>query len=264
MLKFVIANQKGGVGKTTTAINLGANLALEGKKVLLIDMDPQGNLSSGVGYEKAQDDDWKSTSESESKYPSVYDVLTENKPISEVFVSTSIDNLFLVPAHLSLAGAEVEIVNALSRESILRSALANFQEDFDYVFIDCPPSLGLLTINALVAADKIIVPIQCEYFALEGLGQLVETIKLVTNINPKLRIGGVVLTMFDARTNLSTQVADEVREFFKDLVFKSVIPRNVKLSEAPSHGKPIELYDTASAGAKAYMELAKEFIKKFD
>jgi chromosome partitioning protein len=262
MLKFVIANQKGGVGKTTTAINLGANLALEGKKVLLIDMDPQGNLSSGVGYEKARDENWQDNSE--SKYPSIYDVLTEEKPISEVFVSTDIENLFLVPAHLSLAGAEVEMVNALSRESILRSSLKDFNENFDYVFIDCPPSLGLLTINALVAANQIIVPIQCEYFALEGLGQLVDTIRLVTNINPSLRIGGVVLTMFDARTNLSNQVADEVKEFFKEDVFETIIPRNVKLSEAPSHGQPIEIYDTASAGAKAYRKLSKEFIKKFD
>jgi chromosome partitioning protein len=263
MLKFVIANQKGGVGKTTTAINLGANLALEGKRVLLIDMDPQGNLSSGVGYEKVRDEDWQDSS-SNSKYPSVYDVLTEERPLAEVFVSTDIEDLFLVPAHLNLAGAEVEIVNTLSRESILRNALKNFEEDFDYVLIDCPPSLGLLTINALVASDKILVPIQCEYFALEGLGQLVETIKLVSNINPRLRIGGVILTMFDARTNLSTQVADEVREFFKEDVFKSVIPRNVKLSEAPSHGKPIEIYDETSSGAQAYRKLSKEFIKKFD
>lgn len=260
MQRFVIANQKGGVGKTTTAINLGAYLANLGKRVLLVDMDPQGNLSSGVGYEKAQQN-WQSTAE--SRFPGVYDVLMGEKQVAEVFVSTRIDNLFLVPAHLSLAGAEIELVSLLARESILRKALDRFKEKFDYVFIDSPPSLGLLTINALVAADKIIVPIQCEYFALEGLGQLMETIKLVSNLNPGLSVGGVILTMYDARTKLSAQVADEIKEFFDDLVFKTIIPRNVKLSEAPSYGQPIVEYDTSSTGADAYEKLSKEFIKRF-
>jgi len=260
MQKFVIANQKGGVGKTTTAINLGAYLATLGKRVLLVDMDPQGNLSSGVGYEKAQQK-WQSSTE--SGYPNIYDVLMGKKKIAEVFSSTNIDNLFVVPAHLSLAGAEIELVSLLARESILKKALDDFNENFDYIFIDSPPSLGLLTINCLVAADKIIVPIQCEYFALEGIGQLMETIKLVSNLNPGLELGGVILTMYDSRTRLSSQVAKEIKEFFKDLVFRTIIPRNVKLSEAPSHGQPIVEYDTSSTGADAYEKLSKEFAKRF-
>lgn len=261
MKRFVIANQKGGVGKTTTAINLGSYLAKSGKRVLLVDMDPQANLTSGVGFEKAQDKDWQKTSK--SPYPSIYDILTKQKDISQVFVATDTENLYLIPSHLSLAGAEIELVSQLSRESILKNALDNFKENFDFVLIDSPPSLGLLTINALVAADKILVPIQCEYFALEGLGQLIETVKLVSNLNSSIDIGGVILTMFDARTRLSSQVAREVKEFFKDQVFKSVIPRNVRLSEAPSYGVPIDQYDTSSSGANAYEKLAKEFLKRF-
>jgi len=261
MQTFVIANQKGGVGKTTTAINLGAYLADAGKKVLLVDLDPQANLTSGVGYEKVNDPEW--TDATTSPYPSVYDILTGEKKMAGVFVKTNIDNLYLVPSHLSLAGAEIELVSQLARESILEKALNEFQEEFDYVFVDAPPSLGLLTINAFVAADKIVVPIQCEYFALEGLGQLMETVQVIKNLNPQIEIGGVVLTMFDSRTNLSTQVADEVRAFFKDAAFKTVIPRNVKLSEAPSFGKPIHLYDETSTGAEAYKKLSNEFIKRF-
>ncbi len=260
MQTFVIANQKGGVGKTTTAVNLGAYLADAGKKVLLIDMDPQANLTSGVGFRKGDDQ----SSTNNTVYPNIYDILTQQSPISKVFVATQIPNLYLVPSHLSLAGAEIELVSQMARESILKRAIEAFHEKFDYVIIDSPPSLGLLTINALVAAKTIIVPIQCEYFALEGLGQLMETVKLVKNLNPELNIGGVILTMFDSRTKLSTLVADEVRNFFKDTVFKTIIPRNVKLSEAPSHGRPINLYDTSSSGADSYKKLAHEFHKRFN
>lgn len=261
MQSFVIANQKGGVGKTTTAINLGAYLGELGKKVLLIDLDPQANLTSGVGFENS--DPEKTRKPNGDPYPNIYDVLTGKTPLSKVFVSTSIKNLFLVPSHLSLAGAEIELVTQMARETILKKAIGRFNEGFDYVIIDSPPSLGILTINALTAAQNVIVPIQCEYFALEGLGQLMETLNLVRNINPELELGGVILTMFDSRTKLSTQVANEVKEFFKEKVFNTIIPRNVKLSEAPSYGKPINLYDTMSSGASAYQKLAKEFIKRF-
>jgi chromosome partitioning protein len=262
MQTFVIANQKGGVGKTTTAINLGSYLARKGKRVLLLDLDPQANLTSGVGYEQSSLADWGKSSK--PPYLSVYDVLTGNEKLSGVFVATDVKNLYLVPSHLSLAGAEIELVSQLARESILSKALESFSEDFDYVFIDSPPSLGLLTINSFVAAEKILVPIQCEYYALEGLGQLIETVGVVRNINPTIEIGGVVLTMYDARTKLSAQVTEEVQSFFKDLVFDSIIPRNIKLSEAPSFGKPIDQYDVSSAGADAYRRLANEFIKRFN
>ncbi|MBN1617856.1 ParA family protein [Candidatus Dojkabacteria bacterium] len=258
---FSISNQKGGVGKTTTAINLGSFLADQGKKVLLIDLDPQANLSSGVGFSTKIDGNWQNANK--APYSSIYDVLTQEKNISEVFVTTDIKNLFLVPSHLSLAGAEIELASQLARESLLKKAIENFDEEFDYIFIDSPPSLGLLTINSLVAANKVIVPIQCEYFALEGLGQLIETVRMVKNLNSELELGGVILTMFDARTNLATQVVDEVRKYFKDLVFETVIPRNVRLSEAPSYGKPINLYDTKSSGASSYKKLAKEFSSRF-
>ena len=259
---FVIANQKGGVGKTTTAINLGAALAQQGKKTLLIDLDPQSNLSSGIGFTKQFDkESWDSNEK--APYKNIYDVLIGTESISSTYVTTSTENLFLVPSHLSLAGAEIEMVNMLARETLLKKALQNVK-DFDYLIIDCPPSLGLLTINALSAADKLLIPIQCEYFALEGLGQLLETTKLIKAINPQLTIGGIILTMFDSRTKLSTSVVEDVRKFFKDIAFETVVPRNVRLSEAPSHGKTIFQYDKKSTGAKAYSKLAKEFIKKFN
>ncbi len=262
MKVFVVANQKGGVGKTTTTINLGANLALLGKKTLLIDLDPQANLSSGVGFSRQYDkDSWDN--KREPNYKSIYNVLVEEESIASVFVATNIKNLFLVPSHLSLAGAEIEMVNMMSRELLLKKAISELKEEFDYIIIDCPPSLGLLTINALTAADKVIIPVQCEYFALEGLGQLLETTKLVKSINPALTIGGAILTMYDSRTKLSESVVNDVQEFFGDVVFKSIIPRNVRLSEAPSHGKTIVDYDPKSTGAIAYKKLAQEFVKRF-
>ena len=262
MKTFVIANQKGGVGKTTTTMNLGASLALKKKRVLAIDMDPQSNLSSGLGFTQQFDKQSWNTAD-EAPYKNIYDVLVEGDSISSVFVSTSTDNLFLVPSHLSLAGAEIEMVNMLTRESLLKKAISKMSEDFDYVIIDCPPSLGLLTINALSAADYLLIPIQCEYFALEGLGQLLETTKLIKGINPKLVIGGVILTMYDSRTKLSGNVVSDVKEFFKDTAFNTIVPRNVRLSEAPSYGQTIFQYDDKSTGALAYKKLASEFIKRF-
>jgi chromosome partitioning protein len=246
---IAVVNQKGGVGKSTTAVNLGASLAELGRKVLLIDMDPQGNATSGVGVDKTLNP------------PSVYETLINDRPIEELIVNTCMEGLWVVPATIELAGAEIELVSMISREMRLRLSLENVVGGYDYVLIDCPPSLGLLTLNALSAADSIIVPIQCEYYALEGLSQLLKTIDLVQrHINKALKIEGVLLTMYDSRTNLSEQVSSEVRKHFKDLVYEAVIPRNIKLSEAPSFGMPINLYDDKSRGAEAYRRLAKEVI----
>ncbi|MFW5980193.1 MAG: ParA family protein [Bacillota bacterium] len=245
--KVAVVNQKGGVGKSTTAVNLGASLAEMNKKVLLIDIDPQGNATSGVGIEKTGID------------TSIYDILIEETPLEEGIMSTDIDKFYILPANIDLAGAEIELVSMISRESRLKNALKKRKEKYDYILFDCPPSLGLLTLNALTASDKILVPIQCEYYALEGLGQLIKTINLVKkSLNSDLEIEGVVLTMYDARTNLSQQVIEEVKEYFGDKVYNTVIPRNVRLSEAPSFGQPINVYDSNSRGAKAYRKLAKE------
>lgn len=246
---IAIANQKGGVAKTTTAVNLSACIADAGKKVLLIDIDPQGNASSGLGINRF------------TLTKCIYDVLINGIPLESIVHSTEIETLFVVPATIQLAGAEIELVSAISREVKLKKAIAPIRDDYDYIFIDCPPSLGLLTLNALTAADTILIPIQCEYYALEGLGQLMNTINLVKkHLNPALEIEGVLLTMFDARTNLAIEVVDEVKEYFKDKVYSTIIPRNVRLSEAPSHGKPIIIYDPRSRGAEVYKELAEEII----
>ncbi|NLZ92869.1 MAG: ParA family protein [Firmicutes bacterium] len=246
---IAVANQKGGVGKTTTSVNLSACLASEGKKVLLVDIDPQGNATSGFGIEKRQ-----------VKF-SIYDALINELSLRKIIQKNVMPNLDLVPATIQLAGAEIELVSIMSREVRLRNVLAEIKEEYGYILIDCPPSLGLLTINALSAADSVLVPIQCEYYALEGLSQLTNTVKLVKkHLNSNLDYEGVLLTMYDARTNLAVQVADEVRKFFSSKVFKAVIPRNVRLSEAPSYGMPIITYDEKSKGAEAYLELAKEVI----
>lgn len=252
MAKIIaIANQKGGVGKTTTSINLSACVAEKGKKVLLIDSDPQGNSTSGLGINK-------STLEN-----SIYDVLINDETVDNCILPTMIDTLFILPSNISLAGAEVELVPMMAREQILKNALFHARKEFDYIFIDCPPSLGLLTLNALNAADTLLVPIQCEYYALEGLSQLMNTVKLVRkNLNPALDVEGVVLTMFDSRTNLSLQVVEEVKKFFKNKVYDTIIPRSVRLGEAPSFGLPITHYAKNSAGAEAYISLAEEIVNK--
>lgn len=246
---IAIANQKGGVGKTTTSVNLSACLAHLGKKVLLIDTDPQGNATSGVGVNKGD------------VHQCIYDILIDDVEVNDVILSTKVENLDIIPATISLAGAEIELVSTISREVRMKHAIQKVKDDYDYVVIDCPPSLGLLTINALTASDSIIIPVQCEYYALEGLSQLLSTIRLVQkHLNEDLIIDGVLLTMFDARTNLGIQVIDEVKKYFQDKVYKTIIPRNVRLSEAPSHGEPIIMYDSRSRGAEVYLELAKEVV----
>ena len=248
---MAIINQKGGVGKSTTAINLSAALGELGKQVLLVDLDPQGNSSSGLGIEKSQ------------VHNCVYDVLLNDVPIEDVIIPDVSEGLDLVPATINLAGAEVELVSEMARENRLKDAVGSLRGKYDYVFIDCPPSLGLLTVNALVAADKLLIPIQCEFYALEGVTKLLDSMKRVkTRLNPTLDIFGVLLTMYDGRTTLSRQVAEEVRGYFGKTVFAALIPRTVKLSEAPSFGQPITQYDPSGKGAQSYMDLAKEVVQR--
>lgn len=248
---LAVTNQKGGVGKTTTCVNLGACLAQAGKKVLVVDIDPQGNTTSGLGVSRHR------------LKKCIYNVLIDGIPVEAVIQPSEVDGLEVVPATIQLAGAEIELVPAMSREVKLKHALESVRPCYDYVLIDCPPSLGLLTLNALTAADGALVPIQCEYYALEGLGQLLNTIQLVQrHLNQGLHVFGALLTMYDVRTNLSGQVVEEVQRFFGDRVFKTVIPRNVRLSEAPSYGQPITIYDPRSKGAEVYTELAKEVLSR--
>ena len=250
MTKIIaITNQKGGVGKTTTTVNLGASLAQLGNRVLLIDIDPQGNATSGVGVDKGE------------LNACIYDLLVGEAETKDVIIETEFENLSIIPAMIQLAGAEIELVSAISREEKLKSALEQVENDYDFILIDCPPSLGLLTLNALTAATSVLIPVQAEYYALEGLSQLLNTIRLVQkHLNRNLLIEGVLLTMFDARTNLGIQVIEEVKMYFQEKVYQAIIPRNVRLGEAPSHGKPITVYDPRSKGAEVYLELAKEVL----
>lgn len=246
-----VANQKGGVGKTTTSVNLSTSLALLKHRVLLVDLDPQGSASSGLGVRDLGD------------RPTTYDVVIGERSVREAAVQTQVEGLHLVPAHRDLVGAEVELVSTLAREFRLAEALKPARDDFDLIIIDCPPSLGLLTVNGLTSADAVLIPLQCEYYALEGLSALLETVELIRErLNPGLVVGGIVLTMFDTRNSLSHQVADEVRKHFPEQVYATVIPRNVRLSESPSHGIPVALYDPASKGSQAYMDLARELVQR--
>lgn len=244
-----ICNQKGGVGKTTTTINLASGTAHLTKSVLLIDLDPQSNATSGLGFDK------------ETLETSIYNVLIDDSCPKEAIKQTSVEFLDILPSNIDLIGAEVELVSMLAREAKLKTALQSIKDSYDYIFIDCPPSLGLLTVNALTASDSVLIPIQCEYYAMEGLTQLMKTVHLVRqSLNPDLQLEGVLLTMFDARINLSNQVVKEVKKFFGEKVYKSIIPRNVRLAEAPSYGKPVFQYDNSSRGSEAYLDLAKEFL----
>lgn len=245
-----VFNQKGGVGKTTTNVNLCAALALKGKKVLSIDIDPQGNSTSGLGFDKNNLEN------------TIYEILIEEFDINKAICSTEIDGLDLIPSNIQLAGAEIELTNTRYREKTLREKLNLIDGNYDFIIIDCPPSLGLLSLNALTASHSVLIPIQCEYYSLEGVGQLIDTVKLVKkNLNPKLEIEGVLLNMYDGRTNLSAQVVEEVKKYFKNKVYRTVIPRNVRLAEAPSFGQPIMLYDENSKGSEAYIKLSEEIIK---
>ena len=250
MVKVIaLANQKGGVGKTTTTVNLAACLAKLGKKVLLVDIDPQGNTTSGFGIDKGY------------LKKSTYNVIVEDVPLEDIIIKTEYDNLWIAPATIELAGAEIELVSQMSREMKLKRSLDRIKNDYDYILIDCPPSLGLITLNALAAASSIIIPIQCEFYALEGVAQLMNTVDLVQrNINPILKIEGVVMTMFDSRVNLASAVVEEVKKYFTTKLYNTLIPRNVRLSEAPSYGKPVIYYDLKSKGAEAYLSLAKEVV----
>ncbi|SDB34935.1 ParA family protein [Eubacterium oxidoreducens] len=246
---IAIANQKGGVGKTTTAINLSASLAEKGKKILTIDLDPQGNTTSGLGVEKSEQDN------------TIYELLLGECTVKECMVKTEYDNLSLLPSNVNLAGAEIELIDVKDSQYALKNEIDYVRDDFDYIIIDCPPSLSMLTVNAMTTADSVLVPIQCEFYALEGLSQLVHTIELVQErLKPDLEFEGVVFTMYDGRTNLSSQVVENVKNNLQTRIFDTIIPRNVRLAEAPSHGLPINAYDTKSAGAEAYRNLAKEII----